>query len=118
ALKKNFPTRIKCLSLKNDEEKTQREELTELVAKVDLGFEAMEKDYKRGNYEPIFKNGTAFCNTIDEINRTMAEVYVTAKLDEDDVKKKLDDDLLDEIESMQKKEDYVKAADKLQAALD
>src|SRR5690606_13218232 len=63
ALKKNFPTRIKCLSLKNDEEKSQREELTELVAKVDLGFEAMEKDYKRGNYEPIFKNGTAFCNT-------------------------------------------------------
>jgi peptidoglycan hydrolase-like protein with peptidoglycan-binding domain len=117
ALKKSFPTRIKSLSLKDDDQKALREELTELVAKVDLGFEAMEKDFKKGNYDPIFENGKDFRNTIDEINRKVADVYLEAKLDEADTTKKLGDKTLEDIKSLHKSEEHVKAAEKLDEAL-
>jgi len=117
ALKKSFPTRIKALSLKDDEQKAQREELTELVAKVDLGFNAMEKDYKKGNYDPIFKNGKDFRNTIEEINRSVSDVYVKAQLEEKDTAKKLSKDEMKQIKEMQSSEQSIKAADKLDAAM-
>lgn len=117
ALKKTFPTRIKALSLKDNDQKAQREELTELVAKVDLGFEAMEKDFKRGNYDPIFENGKQFCDTIDEITRTVADVYVSACLDEKETRAKLDKSALKEIEQAHKSEDHLKAATRLDSAL-
>lgn len=118
ALKKTFPSRIKALSLKDSEQKAQREELTELVAKVDLGFEAMEKDFKKGNYDPIFDNGKQFRSTIDEITRTVAEVYVSARLDEKTTRAKLDKSAIKEIEQAQKSEDHLKAAARLDSALE
>ncbi len=112
-LKGNFNERIKALSLKDPDEKSQREELTMLVANVDLGFEAMEKDFKAGKIDPIFKNATEFKYTIDQINVELAKLYVEAQLGEKDVKGKLDDDDADEIESLVKKDEHLKAAEML-----
>jgi len=112
-LKDSFSDRIKTLSLSDDEEKKQRETLTVFVADIDRGFEAMEGDFKKGNYEPIFENGKAFKSTIDEINRGLAEIYVREKLSEKSLKSKLDKDEVEEIESLVEKSEHVKAADKL-----
>ncbi len=110
-LKEHFPERIKSLSLKNDEEKARREELTELVAKCDVGFEAMSKDFDKGKYMPIFENGVNFCATIENISTDVAEVYVEKKLEEKDVKKKLKKDDVTEIKALQNDENHVKAAE-------
>lgn len=116
-LKKHFPNRIKSLSLRNDEEKALREDLTELVAKVDLGFEAMEKDFKAGNYDPLFENCKDFCETIDAINSRVAEAHTEAKLKESATKKKLGKSKLEEIEKLHASQDHIKAADVLDKEL-
>ncbi len=116
-LKAHFPERIKSLSLKNDEEKTRREELTELVARCDVGFEAMEKDFKNGKYDPIFDNGVKFRATIDDISTDVAEVYVEKKLEQRDVKKKLKEADLKEIKTLQSDENHVKAAEVLEQSV-
>lgn len=113
SLKSNFPNRIKILSLADDEEKAQREQITEFVASIDAGFEAMEKDFKIGKFGPIFENSEKFKGTIDEVNRGLAEIYVDDKLSDKAVKSKLDKDEISEIESLIKKEEHVKAADAL-----
>lgn len=110
-LKEHFPERIKSLSLKNDEEKTRREELTELVAKCDVGFEAMSKDFEKGKYTPIFENAVNFSATIQDISTDVAEVYVEKKLEQKDVKRKLKKDDLKEIKALQDDENHVKAAE-------
>ncbi len=116
-LKKHFPNRIKSLSLSNDDEKALREDLTELVAKVDLGFEAMEKDFKAGNYDPLFENCKDFRETIDAINSRLAEAHTEARLKESATKKKLAKSKLEEIEKLHASQDHISAADLLDKEL-
>jgi len=117
SLKDTFNDRIKVLSLEDDEQKKQREELTVFVANIDEGFEAMEADLKKDRYEPIFKNGKGFRDTIDEVNRGLAKLYVQDKLEEKSTKSKLSKDEIKEIESLVSKENHLKAAEMLDKAI-
>lgn len=116
-LKEHFPERIKVLSLKDEEEKANREKLTELVANVDSGFEAMQKDHKNQEFDLIFENGLKFKGTIDDINQAVAGTYVLSRLEEKSVKEKLKKNDFEEIEKLQDKEDYLGAAELLDRAV-
>lgn len=113
SLKDNFDERIKVLSTKDEDEKALREDYTQLVSKIDDGFTAMDKDYKDKKYDPILENAEGFQSTIDQVNEELAAIYVKAKMEDSDVKKKLDKKKTEELEGLVKKEEHLKAAETL-----
>lgn len=92
-------------------------QLAETMTKIDGGYEAMKEDFKKGNYEPIVLRCDGFKLAIENLMTSAAKEYVAAELKKKSVQSALKSDVEKEIAALQKKEQYLEAADLLDSAL-
>ncbi len=103
-LKARFPNELK------------KEPLKGTMEKIQAGYEAMKSDFSKGNFDPIVERCDGFKVAIEMLSNDAARVFLADQLERPGVKSKLPKDTLKEIQTLQKQNKHLEAADTLTRA--
>ena len=115
SVKKIFPEYIHEISSTSG--KSSKEQMIELMSKIDNGYDAMKADYKKGVYDRIVERCDGFIMQIEILGDEVAREYVKSQLDKKSVSSKLGDSTLSQIKQLQEKKQNMEAAEILEKAV-